>query len=95
MTKRPGETPASRTDSLTLLEAPLNIPLRVTGLLGGENVRRRLLSMGFHTGDLIELNNQAIFRGPVLVRNLTSGSTVALGRVVARRILVEVMHERG
>jgi Fe2+ transport system protein FeoA len=79
---------------VTLVDAPHNSPLRVVELRGGENVRRRLLSMGFHKNDLVELDSQAIMRGPVLVRNLTSGTRVALGRAVAQKILVEVVHER-
>ena len=88
---RTGEGPVGR---VKLVDAPRNTPLRVAELLGGENVRRRLLSMGFHKDDLVELDSQAILRGPVLVRNLTSGTRVALGHGVALKILVEIVHER-
>jgi len=76
-----------------LTEAPLNTPLRVVGILGGEGVRRRLLALGFHKDDLIQLDSQAILRGPVLVRNLTSDIRVALGRGVAQKVLVEAGDE--
>jgi Fe2+ transport system protein FeoA len=89
-----GAVDGGRAGCVALVDAPRNTPLRVDELLGGENVRRRLLSMGFHKDDLIELDSQAIMRGPVLVRNLTSGTRVALGRGVAQKILVEVVHER-
>lgn len=76
-----------------LTEAPLNTPLRIVGILGGEGVRRRLLSLGFHKNDLVQLDSQAILRGPVLVRNLTSDIRVALGRGVAQKVLVEAGDE--
>jgi Fe2+ transport system protein FeoA len=72
-----------------LTEAPLNTPLRIVGILGGEGVRRRLLALGFHKDDLIQLESQAILSGPLLVRNLTSDIRVALGRGVAQKVLVE------
>ena len=50
--------------------------------------------MGFHKGDTIELDSMAIFRGPVLVRNLTSDTSVALGRGIAQRIIVEIIDEK-
>lgn len=76
-----------------LTEAPLNKPLRIVGILGGEGVRRRLLALGFHKDDLIQLDSLAILRGPVLVRNLTSDTRIALGRGVAQKVLVEAGDE--
>lgn len=49
--------------------------------------------MGFHKGDTIELDSRGIFHGPVLIRNLTSDTSVALGRGIARSIIVEVIDE--
>jgi Fe2+ transport system protein FeoA len=72
-----------------LTEAPLNTPLRIVGVLGGEGVRRRLLALGFHRNDLIQLESQAILSGPLLVRNLTCDIRVALGRGVAQKVLIE------
>jgi Fe2+ transport system protein FeoA len=77
---------------MTLLEAPVNTPLRIKDLLGGEGVRRRLLPLGFHRDDLIRVDSRALFRGPVLVWNLTSCTKVALGRGVAQKIIVETNH---
>jgi Fe2+ transport system protein FeoA len=51
------------------------------------------MALGFHKGDVIELDGQAILRGPLLVRNCTSDTTVALGRGVAQKVLVEPAHE--
>jgi Fe2+ transport system protein FeoA len=78
---------------MNLLDAPPNKPLRIIDLCGGESVRRRLMALGFHKGDVIELDGQAILRGPLLVRNCTSDTTVALGRGVAQKVLVEPAHE--
>jgi Fe2+ transport system protein FeoA len=77
---------------MTLLEAPANIPLRITDFVGGEGFRRRLLALGFHRGDLVRLDSRALFRGPILVWNLTCGAQVALGRGVAQKIVVETDH---
>ena len=79
---------------MNLLEAPHNTPLRIADLVGGEGIRRRLMALGFHKGDIVELDGQAIFRGPLLVRSCRSNTTVALGRGVAQKVLVELVHER-
>ena len=78
---------------MTLLEAPLNTPLKIIDLLGGDGVRRRLFALGFHKGDVVELDSHAIFRGPLLIWNVTSDTKIALGRGVAQKVLVEVAHE--
>jgi ferrous iron transport protein B len=74
---------------MNLCEAPLSTPLRILGVSGGEAVHRRLLALGFHPGDVIELDSAAILRGPMLVRNVASGGRVAIGRGIARKIVVE------
>lgn len=77
---------------MTLLEAPDNICLKVRDFLGGDAVRRRLLSLGFHRNDVVRLDGRAPFKGPVLVWNVTSGAQVALGRSVAQKIVVDADH---
>lgn len=81
-------------NAMTLVEAPRNARLRIVDLAGGEGVRRRLMALGFHRNDLIELDGQALFRGPLLVRNISSDTRLALGRGVAQKVLVEEVHER-
>lgn len=76
---------------LSLLDAPLEGTLRIADIQGGEAVRRRLLALGFHKGDLVELSLQAILGGPVLIINRTADTRVALGRGVAGKILVEII----
>jgi len=75
---------------ISLIQAPQDTPLRIVDILGGHGIRRRLFALGFHKNDLIELDSQSIFRGPVLVRNLSNYTSVALGRGVAQRIMVEI-----
>ena len=78
---------------MTLLDAPKNKSMRIVDLLGGDGVRRRLFAMGFHKGDIIELDSQAILQGPVLVWNVSTDAKIALGRGIAQKILVEEVDE--
>lgn len=77
----------------TLAQAPPDTPLRIIDIAGGHGIRRRLFSMGFHKDDLIEIDSHSIFRGPILVRNLSTDTAVALGRGIAQKIIVEVVDE--
>jgi len=79
---------------MSLSQAPTDTPLKIVQILGGHGVRRRLFALGFHKNDLIELDSFSIFRGPILVRNLTSDTSVALGRGIAQRIIVEIVDEK-
>jgi len=63
--------------------------LRIVAILGGEGVRRRLFALGFHKDDLVEVNAQGILRGPILVKNLSTDTSVALGRGIAQKIMVD------
>ncbi len=78
---------------MTLVQAPRGVALRLTAIEGGESVHRRLMSLGFHEGDRIEAAGRGILGGPVLLRNLASGVTAAIGRGVAAKILVEPVDE--
>lgn len=77
--------------TMSLVDAPSDTPLKIKDVLGGHGVRRRLIALGFHKDDMIELDSRAIFRGPVLVKNLTADTSVALGRGVAQKIMVEII----
>jgi Fe2+ transport system protein FeoA len=81
--------------TMRLTEAPRGRLLRIADVQGGEGVRRRLFSLGFHRGDLVEVDTQGILRGPLLVRNLTADTSVALGRGIAYRILVDIVPDEG
>ena len=75
---------------LSLDQAPEGRTLRIVSVQGGERVRRRLFSLGFHVGACVEVSTRGILKGPLLVRNLKSETSLALGRGVARKIQVEV-----
>jgi ferrous iron transport protein A len=76
---------------IKLAEAPHGRPLRIVDIQGGEGVRRRLFALGFHKDDLVEVNSRGILRGPLLIRNLTADTSVALGRGVASKIMVDIV----
>ena len=76
---------------IDLLSAPQNTSLRIKEIEGGHGVRRRLMALGLHKNDLVELDSKSILGGPIVVRNLTTDTSVALGRGIARNILVEVV----
>lgn len=78
---------------ISLCDAPNNKKLKIVDILGGHGVHRRLLSLGFHRNDIIELDSRSIFRGPILVRDLASDTSIALGRGIARKIMVEIVGE--
>ena len=78
---------------MTLLEAPRNKALKIVDLVGGEGFRRRLFSLGFHKGDIVEFDSRAILQGPLLIRNVSADTRVALGRGVAQKIVVEPVNE--
>jgi len=79
---------------INLLDAPRDKLLRIVAVQGPEGPRRRLFSLGLRTGILVELSSQAPFGGPILIKDKTRGTCVALGRGVARRIQVDVVDGR-
>ncbi len=80
---------------IRLYQAPHGQQLRIVDIQGGEGVRRRLFALGFHKGDLIEVDSQGILRGPLLVKNLTSDTSVAMGRSIALKIMVQLIPDEG
>jgi len=61
--------------------------VKVISILGGWGLRQRLGCLGIHPGDEIIIRKSAIMRGPILIS--VHGNQVALGRGVARRVVVE------
>jgi len=76
---------------ISLINAPYDKKLRIVGILGGHGIRRRLLSLGFHKNHIIALDSKSIFRGPVLIRDVNTDTSVALGRGIAKNIMVEIL----
>jgi Fe2+ transport system protein FeoA len=79
---------------ISLIHAPHDTPLRIIDIRGGHGVRRRLLALGLHRDHIIELDSRSIFRGPVLIKDLTLDTSVALGPGLAQKIMVEIVGER-
>ena len=73
---------------IDLVKAPPGQELEVIELEAGMDARKRLISMGIHTGDkLVKLT--ASMWGPVLVQNVTlHSSKIAIGKRLASKILV-------
>ena len=79
---------------ISLIQAPHDTPLKIIDIKGGHGVRRRLLALGFHKNHIIELDSRSILRGPILIKDITSDTSVALGRGIAQKIMVEIVGER-
>lgn len=61
--------------------------LRVIDIQGGWGFRQRLFQLGIHEGDILTVKRSGIWGGPILVE--VHGIDIALGRGMAKRILVE------
>lgn len=79
---------------ISLIDAPKDKRLRIVDVQGGHGVRRKLLSLGFHKNDIVELDSRSIFGGPVLIKDLTSDTSVALGRGIAQKIMVDIIDDQ-
>jgi len=72
---------------ITLDSIGKNRKAKVVSISGGWGTRQRLGCLGIHPGDIITVKKSAIMRGPILIS--VHGNQVALGRGVARRVVVE------
>jgi Fe2+ transport system protein FeoA len=79
---------------IRLTDAPIDKQLKIVSIKGGHGIHRKLLSLGFHKNDIIELDSRSILRGPILVRGLISDTAVALGRGIAQNIMVEIVGDK-
>ena len=66
---------------------------RIISLEGGYGLQQRLNRLGLHPGDTLRLVARGAFRGPLLI--LIHGTRIALGRGVARRVVVEPFGAHG
>ena len=71
---------------ITLLEVPVGKSARLVKADGA--LRSKLKMYGLHVGDCLHVLRVAPMGGPVLVE--ANGREIALGRVVAEKIFVEV-----
>ncbi len=71
----------------TLDNAATGHPLRVSDIRGGREVRSRLATLGLLPGVVLQVVVRGPLGGPVLVE--VDGTRLALGRGLARQVLVE------
>ena len=76
---------------VSLIRSPKGRRLRIVNISGGAEVRRRLFSLGIHKDNIIQLDSFSLFRGPVLIKNITLGTSVAIGRGIASKIMVDIV----
>lgn len=74
---------------MTLDRLPRGKMARVTNVFGGKGIRRNLAQLGIYPGSIIKVTGSGVWRGPILIE--AAGSSVALGRGLARRIEVEML----
>ncbi len=74
---------------MTLFDARPGARLRVLQIIGGRGVRARLFAMGLNPGDYVKIIQVAPFKGTFFIENLSNGSKFAIGRGIARKIIVE------
>ena len=71
-----------------LIDVEPGIWVKVTGFEGSEKFQGRLFQHGLYPGDRARILRAAPLKGPLLVE--VSGREIALGRAVAKKILVEI-----
>lgn len=76
----------------TLDKVEKNQSVVVESIQGGFGARNRLNTMGIHKGDVLTVKRSGIMKGPILVN--VHGMDVALGRGMARKIVVSFCNER-
>ena len=60
----------------------------IVAVMGGQMMAKRLADLGITTGTEIKVIRRTLFRGPVQIE--VSGSRIVIGRMMARKIGVEV-----
>ena len=71
----------------TLLEVQKNKSVKIVSIAGGRGSRQILAQLGIGIGSKVVILRNAPFSGPLLIQN--HGTSVAVGRGVASKILVE------
>uniref|UniRef100_A0A7C2K298 Ferrous iron transport protein A n=1 Tax=candidate division WOR-3 bacterium TaxID=2052148 RepID=A0A7C2K298_UNCW3 len=74
---------------MSLDEARIDDVVVVKKIAAGHRALRRLASLGINIGDRIRVLHFGPFKGAILVEDLDSGVKVALGRGLAKKIIVE------
>lgn len=71
----------------SLLDIPAYKTVKIVNITGGKGSRRQLAQLGIGVGSIITIKRNAPFAGPLLIDN--HGSSIAIGRGVAAKIMVE------
>jgi Fe2+ transport system protein FeoA len=74
----------------TLNDVQKSDRLRITAILGGRGIQRRLAQLGIGIGSIISVNRNAPFSGPIVIEH--EGSNFAIGIGIAAKIKVEVVN---
>ena len=72
---------------MTLSQVQAGELVRIERFQGGRNLEFKLRQLGLIPGDIIRVLRQAPLGGPVLIE--ADGRTIALGRGVASKVVVE------
>ncbi len=75
----------------TLDEVDRGVEVSVLEIQGGWGIRHRLNKMGIHPGDRVVIRRSAVMGGPILIK--VHGMEVALGRGMARKVLISNTNE--
>lgn len=73
---------------MTLLEIENGKIYKIVGIQGGRGFRTRLRIIGLSEGDLVEKVSEG-FRGPLLIKNISLNTKIAIGKGMAMKVLVE------
>lgn len=67
--------------------------VRISQILGGMGIHFNLARLGIYEGDKVKVLESAPFGGPILLEHLSTGARIAIGRGIARRIIIEEVDE--
>ena len=73
--------------NISLIDLPANKIAKITSVIGGYGLQRKLQSLGIREGQEVKISSKQPFRGPLTIK--VCGSQITLGRGIAKKILVE------
>ncbi len=78
---------------MRLDEVPPGRIIKIRRIVGGWGIHLRLARLGIYEEEKVKILESAPFGGPILLEHLTSGAKIAVGRGMARKIIVEELNE--
>ena len=76
-------------DTLSLYQAASGQHVEVLQIIAGQTATRQLAQLGIRAGSNLAIQRCAPLGGPILVES--AGSTVAIGRGLARKVSVKIL----